>query len=109
MNLRHACQTLQVFRLGFYAYLKTCPSPRQIENEALKEVIKTIFYDYKEGYRSVGITQELYQREIKLNHKRVGRLLHQLGLYAKESRHKYKYYNRCRSVLTRPNLVNQCF
>ena len=109
MNIRHACQTLQVSHSGFYAYLKRCPSPRQIENEALKEVIKTIFYEHKERYGSVRITQELYRRGIRVNPKRVGRLLHQLGLYAKGSRYKYKYYNRRRSPLTRPNLVNQCF
>ena len=109
MNIRHACQTLQISHSGFYAYLKRRPSSRQIENEALKEIIKTIFYEHKERYGSMRITQELYRRGIRINHKRVGRLLHQLSLYAKESRHKYKYYNRCRSVLTRPNLVNQCF
>ncbi|VHF56758.1 transposase [Streptococcus pyogenes] len=60
-------------------------------------MIKAIFYEHKERYGSVRITQELCRR------------LHQLGLYAKGSRYQYKYYNRRRSSLTRPNLVNQCF
>lgn len=72
-------------------------------------MIKAIFYKHKERYGSVRITQELCRRGIHVNHKRVGRLLHQLGLYAKGSRYQYKYYNRRRSSLTRPNLVNQCF
>lgn len=109
MNSHHACQTLQVSRSGFYAYLKRRPSSRHVENEALKEMIKAIFYEHKERYGSVRITQELCRRGIHVNHKRVGRLLHQLGLYAKGSRYQYKYYNRRRSSLTRPNLVNQCF
>ncbi|HEP2272084.1 TPA: IS3 family transposase [Streptococcus pyogenes] len=108
MNSHHACQTLQVSRSGFYAYLKRRPSSRHVENEALKEMIKAIFYEHKERYGSVRITQELCRRGIHVNHKRVGRLLHQLGLYAKGSRYQYKYYNRRRSSLTRPNLVNQC-
>ncbi|ORJ91583.1 IS3 family transposase [Streptococcus dysgalactiae subsp. equisimilis] len=109
MNSHHACQTLQVSRSGFYAYLKRRPSSRHVKNEALKEMIKAIFYEHKERYESVRITQELCRRGIHVNYKRVGRLLHQLGLYAKGSRYQYKYYNRRRSSLTRPNLVNQCF
>ncbi|VDZ40366.1 integrase core domain protein [Streptococcus dysgalactiae subsp. dysgalactiae] len=109
MTIHHACQTLQVSRSGFYAYLKRLPSSRHVENEALKEMIKAIFYEHKERYGSVRIIQELCRRGMHVNHKRVGRLLHQLGLYAKESRYNYKYYNRRCSSLTRPNLVNQCF
>ncbi|PNM84345.1 IS3 family transposase [Streptococcus sp. FDAARGOS_146] len=109
LNINHDCQTLQVSRSGFYTYLKRKPSSRQIENETLKEIIKAIFYDHKERYGSVRITQELYRQGIKVNRKRVGRLLHKLCLYAKGSRYKYKYYNRRRSSLTRPNLINQCF
>ncbi|MCB2839006.1 IS3 family transposase, partial [Streptococcus dysgalactiae subsp. dysgalactiae] len=88
MNSHHACQTFQVSRSGFYAYLKRRPSSRHVENEALKEMIKAIFYEHKERYGSVRITQELFTQELcrrgmHVNHKRVGRLLHQLGLYAK--------------------------
>ncbi|HER0527022.1 TPA: IS3 family transposase, partial [Streptococcus pyogenes] len=53
MNSHHACQTLQVSRSGFYAYLKRRPSSRHVENEALKEMIKAIFYEHKERYGSV--------------------------------------------------------
>ncbi|HHH5451436.1 TPA: IS3 family transposase, partial [Streptococcus pyogenes] len=49
----------------------------------MKEMIKAIFYEHKEHYGSVRITQELCRRGIHVNYKRVGRLLHQLGLYAK--------------------------
>lgn len=52
---------------------KRKPSSRQIENEALKEIIKTIFYEHKERYR----------RGIRGNRKRIARLLHELCLYAK--------------------------
>ncbi|HER0849686.1 TPA: transposase [Streptococcus pyogenes] len=97
MNSHHTCQTLQVSRSGFYAYLKRRLSSKHVENEALKEMIKAIFYEHKERYGSVRITQELCRRGTHVNHKRVGRLLHQLGLYAKGSRYQYKYYNRRRS------------
>lgn len=54
---------------------KRKPSSRQIENEALKEIIKTIFYEHKERYR----------RGIRVNRKRIARLFHELCLYAKGS------------------------
>ncbi|HFU5546490.1 TPA: IS3 family transposase, partial [Streptococcus pyogenes] len=68
LNNHHACQTLQVSRSGFYAYLKRRPSSRHVENEALKEMIKAIFYEHKERYGSVRITQELCRRGTHVNH-----------------------------------------
>jgi putative transposase len=35
--------------------------------------------------------------------------MHLMGLYAKGSRYKNKYYNRKESSLSRPNLINQTF
>ena len=39
-------------------FSKKHPSPRQIENEALKEVIKTIFYEHRRRYGSVRMIGE---------------------------------------------------
>lgn len=66
-----------VLRTGEHS--SSCPkrklSSRQIENEALKEIIKTIFYEHKERYR----------RGIRVNRKRIARLFHELCLYTKGS------------------------
>ncbi|EQL82848.1 TPA: hypothetical protein VMX25_001473 [Streptococcus pyogenes] len=37
MNSHHTCQTLQVSRSGFYAYLKRRLSSKHVENEALND------------------------------------------------------------------------
>lgn len=58
-----------------------------------REIIKTIFYEHKEGYSSVSIAQELYRKGMFFSCKPVGRLLHESWLYAKGSLYKYKYYN----------------
>ena len=43
------------------------------------------------------------------NTKRVGILMHLMGLYAKGSRYKYKHYHRKGASLSRPNLINHIF
>ena len=57
----------------------------------------------------VRTTKVLQERGIFVNRKRVGKLLHELGLYAKGSTYKYKYHNRKRPSLYHPNLINQTF
>ncbi|WP_083940761.1 IS3 family transposase [Streptococcus castoreus] len=76
---------------------------------SINESLRLFFYEHKERYGSVRITQELYRQEITVNRKCLGRLLHELCLYTKGSRYKYKYYNCRRPVLTRPNLSHQYF
>ncbi|WP_457785374.1 IS3 family transposase [Streptococcus uberis] len=109
LTIDHACQTPQVSRSGFYAYLKRRQSSRKVENEALKEIIRTFFYDHKERYGSVRITQELYRQGIRGKRNRVYRLLHELCLYAKGSRYKHNYFNRRPSSLTYSNLIISAF
>lgn len=109
MNIRRACQTLNVSKAGFYEFLKRKPSKRKKENELLKEEIATIFQEHHGRYGAIRITKVLNKKGILVNRKRVGKLLHQLGLYAKGSTYKYKYYNRKSPSLSRPDLINQTF
>lgn len=109
MNIRRACQTLNVSKAGFYEFLKRKPSKRKKENELLKEEIATIFQEHHGRYGAIRITKLLNKKGILVNRKRVRKLLHQLGLYAKGSTYKHKYYNRKSPSLSRPNLINQTF
>lgn len=84
-------------------------TPKEKKNELLKEEIATIFQEHHERYRAIRITKVFNKKEILVNRKRVGKLLHQLGFYAKGSSYKYKYYNRKSPSLLQPNLVNQTF
>lgn len=85
------------------------PSERQMEREVLSERINVVFHEHKGRYGAVRITWVLHEQGILTNTKRVGKLMHLMGLYAKGSRYKYKYYNRKGPSLSRPNLINQIF
>jgi len=75
----------------------------------LSEEIKSIFFEHNARYGTIRISKELARRGIIANRKRVGKLLHLMGLYPKGSRYRYKYYNRKRASLSQPNLINQVF
>lgn len=75
----------------------------------MEEEIATIFQEYHGRYRAIRITKVLNKKGILVNRKRVGKLHHQLGLYAKGSSYKYKYYNRKSPSLSQPNLGNETF
>ena len=63
-------------------------------NEKSSEKIKSVFHEHKGRYGAVRITKVLHNTGILTNTKRVGKLMHLMGLYAKGSRYKYKHYNR---------------
>lgn len=75
----------------------------------MKEEIATIFQEHHGRYGAIRITKLLNKKGMLVNRKRVEKLLHQLGLYAKGSTYKSKYYNRKSPSLSQLNLVNQTF
>ncbi|PFE58775.1 hypothetical protein CN319_32130, partial [Bacillus cereus] len=85
------------------------PSKRALENEVLSEEIQKIFEEHKGRYGSLRITKVLEKKGIKVNRKRVGKLMCQMKLYAKGSRYRYKRYNKKSPSIERPNLLNQVF
>ncbi|OZV11714.1 hypothetical protein CIW83_13780 [Tissierella sp. P1] len=109
MNIKKACRTLGVSRAGYYKYLNHKQSKRDLENEALKEVIKEIFDENKGRYRSIRIGKVLEQRGIHVNRKQISRLMHEMNLCPKGTRYSYKKYNQKNRGEERPNLLNQMF
>ncbi len=109
IKIKHAVKVLKVSRSGFYEYMHRRPSKQQVEREILSEKIKAVFHEHKGRYGAVRITKVLHNTGIMTNTKRVGKLMHLMGLYAKGSRYKYKHYNRKGASLSRPNLINQIF
>ena len=109
IKIKHAVRFLRVSHSGFYEYMHRRPSKRQVEREVLSEKIKAIFHEHKRRYGTVRITKVLHNSDVLTNTKRVGKVMHLMGLYAKGNRYKYKHYNRKRASLSRPNLINQVF
>lgn len=63
-----------------------------IRNRELMEEIKEIFEYHKGRYGVRRIHQELVNRGYCINHKRVQRLMHEMGLYGKRPKEKYHSY-----------------
>ena len=84
------CKLLNVSRSGYYKFLEHKPSARDIENSILSNEIKEVFDEHKARYGSLRITKDLEQRGIKVNRKRVARLMRLMGLCPKGTNYRYK-------------------
>ncbi|MBF7150022.1 IS3 family transposase [Bacillus toyonensis] len=73
----------------------------------LNEEIQQIFEEHKGRYGSLRMTKVLEKKGIKVNRKRVGKIMRQMKLYAKGSR--YKCYNKKSTSIEKPNRLNQVF
>ena len=76
------CEVLEVHRSGYYAWRRGRQSRRGREDEALKPVIREIFWEHKRRYGARRISRELSWREERCGVGRVRRLLREMGLKA---------------------------
>ncbi|WP_163654657.1 IS3 family transposase [Listeria sp. PSOL-1] len=102
------CAYLGVSRSGYYKFLQHTPSPLEIENVTLAELIQTIFFLRKGRYGARRIQMVLKKEyAMTVSQKRIGRLLSKQGLYTKGRRRRY---HKQRAILYKsPNLVKQNF
>lgn len=103
------CKVLGVSRSGYYAWENRPKSQRAIENEALLEHIEQIHQTKRQVYGCRKIYQELRRNGLRLNHKRIERLMKQAGIRSKTAR-KFKATtnsNHCLAVAE--NLLNREF
>lgn len=77
-------------------------------NERIEEEIKTIFEQNKQRYGVRRIHHELINRNIKVNHKRVQRIMHTIGLAARHPKEKYHSYKGTIGRVA-DNLINRNF
>ena len=108
-NIKKACQILRISRSGYYDYLHRRKSKRSIENEALAEIIADVFKENEGRYGSRRIQKVLLQRNIKVNEKRVSRIMSELGLIAKGAKKPYRYYPNRSQYEERENILNRVF
>lgn len=74
-GIRYLCRKLDVSPSGFYKRLKRAPSARIAENAELTTLIKVIFDEHDGNYGSPRIHRELLLRGVRVNHKRVERIM----------------------------------
>jgi len=91
------CSVLKVSRSGYYTWIKTPKSKRDIENESLLRDIKAAYRDSNKVYGSIKIKKAIlnkksenrYSKLSKINHKRIERLMQENGIRSKVVK-KYK-------------------
>jgi transposase InsO family protein len=88
-RLGKMCEVLNVSRSGYHNYVKRRFSLRESDDNIILEKIKEIHKSSRELYGSPRIYQELRRRGIKINKKRVVRIMREYGIRAKTKR-KYK-------------------
>lgn len=102
------CKVLKVSRSGYYQWLRSKPSAREVENQMIKERIKEIYRASKKRYGSPKITKELNHQDIRVSRPRVARMMRSMNLRSiinkrykvptTDSKHKYSiadnYLNR---------------
>jgi len=74
------CRKLKVSRAGYYEWLERAPSPREIEDRALTDLICRVHRDSRGNYGAKRIHDELsIEHGVLCGRKRVARLLRQAG------------------------------
>lgn len=87
-RITEICDALSVSRSGYYAYKQRIkyPGKRKSINNQLSLKIHGIYLENRRRYGSPKITQSLRKQGHIVNHKRVERLMRELGLYAKRKK-----------------------
>ncbi|GIP49016.1 transposase [Paenibacillus sp. J53TS2] len=89
-SVSELCKEVGISRSGFYAYLKRKTEERDRE---LKELLHALYtkYDGKYGYRQLQLFL-LQEHDLRINHKKVLRLMQELGIRSRIRRkHRYNY------------------
>lgn len=80
------CRVLRVGTSGYYAWKKRPGSSAPDEDDRLSPIIRSIFEEHRGAYGVPRITEELRFLGHKVNHKRVERLMREMGLRARQRR-----------------------
>jgi len=80
------CKMLGVSKSGYYNWLKSGPSKRWLENEAISIEIHTIFKESFESYGAPRIKVELLKHGHRVSRPRVARIMRSNNLFARRRR-----------------------
>jgi transposase InsO family protein len=103
------CRCLEVSCSGFYAWLKSSPSERNVRDDSLAEKIREIHRKTRETYGSPRIHRELIAQGESVGHKRVERLMRENGIVARFPRRRCTTTISDDSDLVTENVLNREF
>lgn len=84
--VRRVCEVREVSESGYYAWLNRPPSEREQANGHLGKRIQALWQQFRGIYGAPRIHAELQAQGVVVGHKRVARVMQQLGLRGKGSR-----------------------
>lgn len=85
-GFRYLCKRLDVSPAGFYKWQTRIEAARTLENRRLAKRIQQLFAEHDGNYGSPRIYSALRQEGENVNHKRVERLMRDMGLVGKASK-----------------------
>lgn len=100
---------LGVSRSAYYRWRDRSISPRQVENEGLLEVIRSIHRESRQTYGSPSVTDALHKRGWRCGKNRIARLMRLEGICAKTKRRFRVTTNSTKTRAPAPNLVLRNF
>ncbi len=103
------CRLLNLTRSGYYGWRKRPRSARATRNEVLTQKIRRIYAEGRGEYGSPTICAVLRQQGYRVNHKRIARLMREVGLRSKVVRRFKRTTKPCKDQEAAPNLVQQRF
>jgi transposase InsO family protein len=89
-SLVEMCRALEVSRSGFYDWQTRPPSARELEDRVLAGEIELIYECSGGTYGVPRMTHWLRHHGFEVNHKRVGRIMGELGLEGESGRRRVK-------------------
>ena len=90
-QLKHLLKAMEMAKSTYYYEISKVDAV-EVRNQKLMDEIKEIFEHHKHRYGVRRIHKELVNRGHNVNHKRVQRLMHNMGLMGKRPKEKYHSY-----------------
>ncbi|WP_246105599.1 IS3 family transposase [Sporomusa termitida] len=103
------CKVLGVSRSGYYAWENRPKSQRDLENEAILAQIEQLHQTKRHVYGCRKIYQELRRKGLRVNHKRIERLMKQAGIHSKTAKIFKATTNSKHALAVAENLLNREF
>ena len=85
-DVRYLCERLGVSSSGYYKWRNRKPSHRQKDNTRIAKKIVSIFHEHDGNYGSPRLCRALHDEGEKVNHKRLERIMRELGLVGKAAK-----------------------
>lgn len=89
-SVTEMCRVLEVSRSGFYDWQTRGPSQRALDDAVLAREIELIWIASDETYGVPRMTAWLVKQGFAVNHKRVGRIMRELGLEGESGRRRVR-------------------